>query len=167
MNESGLTLVKIIFLFGFTLHNIEEAVWLPQWSQYAKRFQEPVESNQFIFAVIIITMMGFLLTALDVLWGHSASLINYLYLGFIGMMGINTLFPHLVTTVLLKKYSPGLITALFLNLPLSLIIIFLSIKNGTPTIWVLLSVLIMSLVVVTSLRYLFKLGRVLINFTEN
>lgn len=166
MSDSDLTFIKIIFLLGFTLHNIEEAVWLPKWSKYAKKFHEPVESNEFGFAVIIITMLGYLLTTLDILMGHSTNFVNYIYLGFIGMMGINAILPHLISTVLIKKYSPGLITAMFLNLPLSFIIIFLSIRRGAHIIYLLVSILIVSILVVISLKYLFKLGRIFINFTE-
>ncbi len=166
MSDSGLTFIKIIFLLGFTLHNIEEAVWLPKWSKYAKKFHKPVESNEFIFAVIIITMLGYLLTTLDILMDHSTNFINYIYLGFIGMMGINAILPHLISTVLIKKYSPGLITAMFLNLPLSFIIIFFSIRRGAHIIYLLVSILMVSILVVLSLKYLFKLGRIFINFTE-
>lgn len=67
--------------------------------------------------------MGYILTALDIMIGNFGSIVNYVYLGFIGMMGINSILPHLLSTIVLKKYAPGLITALFLNLPFSLILI--------------------------------------------
>lgn len=166
MDASVLNAIKIIFLFGFTLHNLEEAVWLPRWSKYAKRFQEPVQSDEFIFAVIIITMIGYILTAMDFLVGDSHDLVRYTYLGFVGMMGINSIFPHLVSSVVLKKYCPGLVTGLFLNLPLSVALINSHLKNGGDIAYLLVSVIIMSGLTLFSLKYLFRLGSTLIDFPE-
>ena len=166
MNEPVLNAIKIIFLFGFTLHNLEEAIWLPKWSKYARKFHEPVETNQFIFAVIVVTIIGYILTALDLLIGDSGNFVNYIYLGFVGMMGINSVFPHLVSTIVLKKYAPGLITALFLNLPFSLILIIGHIKNGINIFYLLAAIIIVSGLVLFLLKYLFRLGRILINFSD-
>ncbi len=166
MSESIITAIKIIFLLGFTIHNIEEAIWLPQWSKSAKRFHEPVESNQFIFAVIIVTIIGYILTVLDILAGYPGNIFNYLYLGFVGMMGVNSIFPHLLSTILLRRYAPGLITAVFLNLPLSLVLILVYLRKGIDPIYLVLSVISLSGVILFSLKYLFKLGERLINFTS-
>lgn len=166
MNESVLNAIKIIFLLGFTLHNLEEAIWLPKWSKYARKFHEPVETNQFIFAVIVVTIIGYILTALDFVIGDSGNFVNYIYLGFIAMMGINSVFPHLVSTIVLKKYAPGLITALFLNLPFSLILIIGHIKNGINIFYLLVAIIIVSGLMLFSLKYLFRLGRILINFSD-
>ena len=38
MDTITLTVLKIIFLLGFTLHNLEEAIWLPEWTKYAKNY---------------------------------------------------------------------------------------------------------------------------------
>jgi len=32
---------------------------------------------------------------------------------------LNVIFPHLIATIALKKYAPGLVTALLLNLPIT------------------------------------------------
>ena len=164
MDHLTLNYLKIIFILGFTLHNLEEAVWLPRWSHFAEKFHKPVEPDEFIFAVIVITIFGYLLTVLDFLTGAGVSFINYIYLGFVGMMGLNTILPHLLAAFVLKRYSPGLITGLLLNLPLSIIIIFGSVRNGTNVIFLIFSILIVSGVVVSSLKFLFRVGKALTNF---
>jgi drug/metabolite transporter (DMT)-like permease len=161
-----MTAMKILFLLGFTLHNLEEAIWLPKWSRHAKKFHEPVEANEFVFAVIIITIIGYVLTALDILISSPGSFINYVYLGFIGMMCLNSLFPHLAATVALKRYAPGLITALLLNLPFSLLIIIGHIKGGIHILYLIIAVVIVGGVILISLKHLFKLGRILIDFSD-
>jgi hypothetical protein len=164
MSEIGFTAVKLLFLMGFTLHNIEEAIWLPKWSLYAKKFHEPVGSNEFIFAVIIVTIIGYLLTAVDFIVGYPGNLINYIYLGFIGMMGLNVIFPHLLATIVLKKYSPGLLTGIMLNLPFSMIIIYWHLQNGIKIIYLFAAIAMVGISVLPSLKYLFQIGRKLTNY---
>ena len=163
MTDPVFIAVKLLFILGFTLHNLEEAIWLPKWSELAKKFHKPVSSNEFIFAVIIITIIGYILTLLDILISDSASYVHYLYAGFIGMIGLNAFFPHLVATVVIKKYSPGLITGIFLNLPLSAIIIYEYLNRDINPYLFILSITLISGVLLVSLKYLFKLGRRLID----
>lgn len=166
MSEICLTAIKLIFLLSFTLHNIEEAIWLPKWSRYAKKFREPVESNAFIFGVIIVTIIGYLLTSADLIIGSPGNLFNYLYLGFVGMMGLNVIFPHLTATIVLKKYSPGLLTGVLLILPFSIIIIYWHLQNGAKIFFLLASVAIVGIPVLSSLKYLFRIGKKLTNFSN-
>lgn len=164
MNETIIIPLKLLFLLGFTLHNLEEALWLPQWSKHAERFHKPVERNQFIFALIIITLAGYLITLADIISGQSGNIINYVYLGFIGMMGLNAIIPHLAATIILKKYAPGLITGLLLNLPISLIIIIYHIQNRINVLYFVIAVLAVSGLVLLSLKHLFRLGGKLISY---
>jgi hypothetical protein len=164
MNDSITVALKFIFLLGFTLHNIEEAIWLPEWSKYAKKFHQPVERNQFIFAVVVVTIIGYLVTLNEILDNDFGSILTYAYLGFIGMMGLNAFLPHVAATIILKKYAPGLITALLLNLPLSIIIILRYIVAGINVYYLIIAIFIFSAIVLFLLKTLFKLGDKLIRF---
>lgn len=164
MNDSITLALKLIFLLGFTIHNIEESIWLPEWSKHAKKFHEPVERNQFIFAVIIITIVGYLVSIAEIIDNNPGSVFTYIYLGFIGMMGLNTIIPHLAATILLKKYAPGLITALLLNLPLSIIIIARYIAAGINIYFIIIAVLAFTGITLSSLKPLFNLGNKLIRY---
>jgi hypothetical protein len=164
MNDSITLALKLIFLLGFTLHNIEESVWLPEWSKHSKKIHEPVERNQFIFAVIVVTIIGYLVTVVEIINNNPGSVFSYIYLGFIGMMGLNTILPHLAATVLLKKYAPGLITALLLNLPLSIIIIARYIVAEINVYFLIIAILAFTVITLSSLKPLFKLGDKLIRY---
>jgi len=166
MNNPTTDMIKIIFLLGFTLHNLEEAIWLPKWSKYASKYHEPVESNQFVFAVIVVTILGYFVTVLNLLAGETNYLFLYIYLGFIGMMGLNSIFPHLLSTIVLKKYCPGLMTGLLLNLPLAVIIIYHYLKTGINIYYLIIAVVIVSGVILFSLKYWFRLGKALIRFPD-
>jgi hypothetical protein len=164
MNDNITIALKLIFLLGFTIHNLEESIWLPEWSKHAKKFHEPVERNQFIFAVIIVTMIGYLVTVAEIIDNTHGSIYSYIYLGFVGMMGLNTILPHLAATILLKKYAPGLITALLLNLPLSIIIIARYIVAGINVYFLIIAILTFTVITLSLLKTLFKLGDKLIRF---
>jgi len=164
MNDSITLALKLIFLFGFTIHNLEESIWLPEWSKHAKKIHEPVERNQFIFAVTIVTIIGYLVTVVEIIDNTTGNIFSYIYLGFIGMMGLNTILPHLAATILLKKYAPGLITALLLNLPLSIIIIARYIVAGINVYFLILAIMAFTVITLSLLKPLFKLGDKLIRF---
>ncbi len=164
MNDIITIALKFIFLLGFTIHNLEESVWLPEWSKHAKKFHKPVERNQFIFAVIIVTILGYLITVVEIINNNPGSVFSYIYLGFIGMMGLNTILPHLAATILLKKYAPGLITALLLNLPLSIIIISRYINAGINVYFLIIAILVVNGIVLSLLKPLFKFGEKIIKY---
>ncbi len=164
MNDNITLALKLIFLLGFTIHNIEESVWLPQWSHHAKKFHEPVKRNQFVFAVIVVTIIGSLVTVAEIMENKPGGVFSYVYLGFIGMMGLNAFLPHLAATIILKKYAPGLITALLLNLPLSIIIITRYINAGINIYFLIIAILVFTAVTLSLLKPLFRLGDKLISY---
>lgn len=143
--------LQIIYLLGFTLHNIEEAIWLPRWAGGRVKHFKKIGSDGFIFAVIMITAIGYLLTAINSLFGSNYFILNYLYNGFIGMMLLNIIFPHLLSAVVFRTYAPGLLTGVLLNLPLGGYIVYYNISVGMNIgwfIWSLLGVSIVSLLII-------------------
>lgn len=125
--------MPIIFSVAITLHNIEEALWLPEWSFHAKRYHKPVNKREFHFAILCVTIFAYITSFLFLLYGDIA-LIRYIFFGFVGAMIINAIFPHLVATVIMKKYAPGLLTGLLVNLPFFSIIIVEAIELGLITL---------------------------------
>lgn len=111
-----------LFCFAITLHNMEEAVWLPKWSQQASKFHKPVTPSEFHFAVFVITMLAYL-SAFYFFYKPASELAKWFFIGFLGSMIVNAIFPHLIATILMKKYAPGLLTGLFLNIPINSFII--------------------------------------------
>lgn len=148
----------LFFPIAITLHNLEEAIWLPAWTKHAKQFHKPIESNVFYFAVIFVTILAYLSTFLAVAF-PSSWLWKYIFHGFLGAMILNTIFPHLVSTIILRRYSPGLITGLFLLLPINSIILYQSVMLGHIKLTdLMISILIVSLVLLSFLPLFFKIG---------
>lgn len=74
----------------------------------------PVTYKQFLIALLIITIIPYLVA---LLW-LSRTWAVYLLVGFQVVMLINV-FAHTLMAMFLRGYAPGLITALLINLPFS------------------------------------------------
>ncbi len=149
----------ILFMFTITLHNIEEGLWLPRWSQHAGKYHKPVQSGEFHFALIILTSAAYLISGLTIFY-PDIILFRYLFAGYVGTMVLNVFFPHLIGTIVLRRYIPGLFTGLLLNLPLNGLILYHMIKNNYLNIVeITISTFIISVIILSMLSPLFKIGR--------
>lgn len=110
-------LLRWLFPVAVTVHNFEEAITYPTWSQTIAGWPRPVASGEFWFAVIVLTLLAYLITGLSIRTGQY-SWATYLLVGYAFAMVINVAVPHLVATVVFQRYMPGLATGLLLNLPL-------------------------------------------------
>ncbi len=148
----------VLFCFAITLHNIEEAIWLPRWSQTSSQFQKPITTSEFHFAVIVIIILAYL-AAFSYLYIPESNLTKWIFIGFLGSMIFNAIFPHLVATVLMKKYAPGLLTGLLLNIPINSLVIYqMFAKNLIVWKELILSTLVIGIILVALIPLLFKVG---------
>ena len=154
-------MIELLFLLGFSLHNLEEALWLPQWSKHARKYHKEVSPNEFTFAVIIVTPIGYLLTFQYFIFAPSSSFPRYVYLGFILMMVANIIFPHLIATLVLKRYAPGTITGILLNAPIGIYILAQGINGTGELIFVIISGGILAIIFLLLINPLFKAGKYL------
>ena len=136
---SWVTLENFYFLFllAVTLHNFEEAVWMPDWSQQAGRWHRPVEKIPFRFAVLVLTLLAYGFAYLG-LMGGKQSVGIYLFSGYVFVMLVNVFFPHLLAAIWLKQYVPGLGTGLALNLPVCSAFLVIVLKEDYVSPWPLL-----------------------------
>ena len=156
--------IYLFFIFSITLHNLEEALWLPQWSKLSTKFQKRVEKNEFHFAVIVITTLAYLSTGLFLNFPHM-SILKYIYFGFVGAMIINVIFPHLISTVLMKVYSPGILTGIFLIIPMNFLIINNAVNDNIINLYeVFISSLVVGLVLLFIIHISLKIGKKLITY---
>jgi drug/metabolite transporter (DMT)-like permease len=157
----------LIFPLAITLHNIEEALWLPQWSQFAKRYHKRVGRNEFYFALICVTLIAYLSSFFFLLF-NEVVILKYIYFGFVGAMILNAIFPHLIATIVLKRYAPGVITGILMNVPcFSFLIIFAIKENVISTFEVIISTAIVGGTILVSLPIFFKLGQRLTMFEQD
>ena len=151
--------MEILFIMGFTIHNIEEAIWLPEWSRHAVKFHREVNGKEFRFALVVITAVGYLLTFQYLAYPESSGISRYAYLGFVAMMVLNTVFPHMAAYIALRKYAPGLVTGVLLNFPLGLIILIDNIHEGVGLPGLAVATVLVTITVLLLIKLLFRVGR--------
>ncbi len=118
-----------LFTLAVTLHNLEEALLLPGWSQSAGRWHHPVGAREFRFAVAVLTVFAYLAAYLATVGGKE-SWGAYLVAGYALTMLLNVLFPHVLATLVMRRYAPGTVTALLLNLPITVLLLRQAIEDG-------------------------------------
>lgn len=152
-------MIELLFLLGFTLHNIEEAIWLPGWSKHAGKYHKEVSADEFRFAVIVITAIGYLITFQYFLFSDVYPFSRYIYSGFILMMVLNVFFPHLIATIVLKRYSPGTVTGLLLNAPIGVYLICSITADKTSFLYTIIAAAVISILVLILISFLLKAGK--------
>ncbi len=129
------------FAISVTLHNVEEAVFLPAWSRRAREGRctragaRPLERGggegrctragvslpvvgefEFRFAVVVLTLLAWLVAGLAARAGPQ-SLAAHLLGGYACAMLLNVVVPHLLASLVFRELAPGTLTALAFNLP--------------------------------------------------
>ncbi|WP_372588355.1 HXXEE domain-containing protein [Bacillus halotolerans] len=73
--------------------------------------------------------------------------------------GYQCIFPHLIATVLMKKYAPGLLTGLLLNIPINALVIYqMFVKNLIVWKELIISTLVVGIILLALIPLLFKVG---------
>jgi hypothetical protein len=154
--------LALLFLVSFTLHNIEEGLWMPKYKQDKIPFLKPTPKNEFRFALIVITSLACLAVCFMAIFPEQR-IFTYIFAGFLGAMAFNAVFPHLVATAALRKYAPGVITAVLLMLPVNGLILLHMVNTGIVSIYeIVLSTLGLGIPLAASLPVLFWAGRKLL-----
>ncbi len=126
----------------FALHNMEEAPFMADWSKKLPvKIRLVVSTRQFVIAVTILTLAGFILTFLGTT--QIPQPIGYLVILEIQMaLAFNAILPHLLSTLRFRMYSPGVISAILINLPFSYYLFQRALNEGHivwTKFWVLLA----------------------------
>jgi hypothetical protein len=121
-----------VLVLSETIHNIEEAIWLPGWSQTAGVWHPPVTAFEFRIAVAIIT--------LAVYWiiyyysRHDNRPAAYLMGGTLAVILFNVFIPHLAATMVAARYAPGVVSGILLNVPIAVYVLWRGLKEGEYTV---------------------------------
>lgn len=112
---------------AMVLHNAEEVLTMPRFPQQGTfQFFTLPGYNQFLVAVLLLTLaIG--IAYVSAMQSDNKKLYLFVSTAFAVSMLFNVFIPHLAVAAYTLHYTPGLITAIVLNLPFSLILIF---KNG-------------------------------------
>ena len=157
--DASLPWIFWAFPVVFSIHNVEEALRLPKFSKKAGKYHRPVDTFEFVFALVIITLMAVIITA----WFYAAgkqSIACYFFFAFNFGMFVNVFFPHLAATIALRKYCPGLLTGILLLVPTTAYLFWHGYEHHYfefPMFWLI--TIPFAALVVGSIPILFRVGR--------
>jgi hypothetical protein len=139
MKNRQISLVRAV-PFLFALHNLEEALFMPAFLSSSKNIFPAfvhdllgeISPVQFLSVLLPITILPVILFFI---WKRNPSIlwIPYFLCGLQFVIFFN-IFSHAGSALLLKIYSPGLLTALLVNLPFSLVFFLQNARRNFFTI---------------------------------
>jgi hypothetical protein len=149
-----------LFVAVFVLHNFEEGLFLPGFLASAPLIHYPAGPTEFRFALVVLTASSPVLAWLSVRGNRAATIIHC---GYALAMALNVFVPHLIGAIALRTYVPGVITAVILVLPVSLLMLRQAVREARLDLRAFawagpLTVLAMAV----SIPVLFALGRLLL-----
>ena len=113
-----MTSVQFYFLFPalFMLHELEEIIWMPS---FVKKLSTHFPDNRILsyytpFTFNAIVLEQFLILLLSLFLSYQFN--NYTIYITIVIAYIYHVFGHLIQTVVIRKYVPGLLTGIFTSL---------------------------------------------------
>lgn len=125
-----------LFPIAVTLHNAEEAIWMPGWVvKHARQLPiHPPSAWEIRIALLVLTALAFAVTGWSTKKGRQ-SLGAYLTFGYIVAMWLNVFVPHIPATVMFRSYTPGVVTAVLINLPVTIYLAESAIREGWVRGW--------------------------------
>jgi hypothetical protein len=122
--------VQWLFPVAVLFHNGEEAIWMPKWvAEHASRLPVRVPgAGQIRIALLGLTLAALVATYLSSRKGPE-SFWAYLTFGYIVAMLANVFLPHVPATLIFHSYTPGVVTAVLVNLPLMSYLVFRALRD--------------------------------------
>lgn len=153
-----MTLTQFYFLFPalFMLHELEEIIWMPS---FVKKLSAQFPDNLILsyytpFAFNAIVLEQFLILLLSLFLSYQVH--NYTIYVTIVIAYIFHVFGHLIQTIIIRKYVPGLLTGILTSL-----FTLCNLKNEFPIIlygYSLFTLLVIVLNLVVSFMILNKIS---------
>jgi len=133
-----MTFAKSQWLFpvAVTLHNLEEAISMPGWDlRHAAQLPvRPPGAMEIRTVMVVVTAAAFAVTYCSVRRGPK-SVWAYLTFGSIVAVLANVFVPHVPAAIFFRGYAPGVVTAVFINLPLMTLLSVRAVKDGWVSGW--------------------------------
>lgn len=119
---------------AYSAHILEE--YILDWKTWAEETSGLKMSwNEFLLANAAVIVLGICCSAV----GYDCPVFAYL---FVGLAAVNALFAHIGTTIVKRRFSPGVITSVIFFIPLSIWAYIIADQKGILT----LSFMLISLV---------------------
>jgi hypothetical protein len=129
MIASSYKLTAILFGIGVTLHNLEEAMFLVDWTRsHIKLWFDPNPKIYWVLTSLFSVVTW--IPVVGVCVSKEGSSFQSALSGFALVMAINAVLPHLVISLVKHSYSPGTGTGMLFNLPFGVLLIHEQLSDG-------------------------------------
>jgi hypothetical protein len=125
----------------------------------SRRLAVPVGPGEFRFAALVQALLAFLVTYLSYRMGQQ-TVSAYLATGYMAAMLANVFLPHIAASVAMRSYTPGLVTAVLLNLPVLFLLLRQALLEHYVSGWrATICWISVPICLLISIPVLFKMGR--------
>jgi hypothetical protein len=117
------------FSIAVSLHSGEEAFFMPKWvATHSGQLLWHPRPGLIWAALLLATLAALAVTVLSARKGKQ-SVWTYLLFGYAAAMLINVLAPHIPATLIFGQYTPGVVTAVLINLPVMSILLYKAVHD--------------------------------------
>jgi hypothetical protein len=116
--------LPLLFATGVTLHDLEEALWLPGWMRtrtHVKTVFDPHPKAYWVGTSLVSFVVWIAALAVGI-W-PTVPPFHLVLSGFALAMAVNAVVPHLSMSLIQRSYMPGTATGMLFNLPLAVLLI--------------------------------------------
>ncbi len=118
------------FPVAVTFHHIEEAIWLaPRAGEPGKGLPVRFSVSSFRAGLVALTIAAYGITWLSLERGRGSAS-TYVFVAYVFVMFLNVWIPHVSGAILLRTYAPGVVTAVFLILPITSLLLMRVGRDG-------------------------------------
>jgi len=122
--------LQCLFPVAVLLHNAEEGIEFPAWwLRHANQIPSHPTPIVARTALAALTLAAFGVTYLSQRKGKQ-SVSAYLLFGAIITLLANVFIPHIPASLKFREYTPGIVTAVFINLPLMSVLAIRAVREG-------------------------------------
>ena len=127
LQEIDIRLLVLVLAITETLHNTEEAIWLPSWSGASSNWQPVVGELEFRIAIILLTLLFYGVMYFSTTRDTRFS--SYIFSGMLALILFNVFIPHLLGTIMTGKLVPGVVTGVLLNIPITVLLLWKGLRE--------------------------------------
>jgi hypothetical protein len=128
INSIGFQKLIWILAASETLHNFEEALWLPSWSRTLTIRHPSVGEFEFRFAIGLLTFLIYIILYYCAKTDNPFS--KYLLGGMLIMILLNVFIPHVAASILTGHLVPGVVSGVLLNIPVTVYLLWKGLEKG-------------------------------------
>jgi len=118
----SISAVALLFAAAITLHDLEEALFLPAWIHAHLKVRFNPNPKAYWIVTLLVSLLAWIV-ALGVSLTPENRAFHLALSGFALAMAINVFLPHAIASIVKRSYSPGAATGLLFNLPLGVMLI--------------------------------------------